>query len=53
MKVDLEKPASLTWQRKLDEKEIPLSEFDLSLKEKIQLVILFELLYAVGLKGAW
>lgn len=41
LKVDPGKPASLTWQRKLNEKEISLREFGLNLKEKIRLVILF------------
>lgn len=41
LKVDPGKPASLTWQRKLNEKEISLKEFGLNLKEKIRLVILF------------
>lgn len=36
-KVDPGEPASLTWQRKLNEKEISLKEFGLSLKEKVQL----------------
>ncbi|CAK9147309.1 unnamed protein product [Ilex paraguariensis] len=35
--VDPGKPASLTWQRKINSEEIVLSEFTLSLKEKITL----------------
>ncbi|KAK3037731.1 hypothetical protein RJ639_031102 [Escallonia herrerae] len=37
VKIDFGKPASLTWQRKLNAEEFPLSEFTLSLKEKIHM----------------
>nr|KAJ0196547.1 hypothetical protein LSAT_V11C700371510 [Lactuca sativa] len=36
-KVDPAKPASLTWKRKLNTKEIPLSEFGLKFKEVIHM----------------
>lgn len=36
-KVDPGKPASLTWQRKLNDERIALSEFNLSVKEMISL----------------
>lgn len=38
IKVDPSKPASLTWQRKLNSEEVALSLFTLSFQEKFQLV---------------